>query len=315
MNKFRRPTEYRSGYVPCPFARGVMHNTSLRQLLILLMMTFSISMPRLTALPIQEKQIQSEEPTQAIVSLSPNVTETLYALGVGNLLVGRSDYCNYPEEALSLPSVGTLYNPSLEKLLSLEPTLVISSAFVSEGLLASIRQAGIDVLSLHTDQSVQGTYALIRGVADAVGRQKEAELMILNMQNEVRTVFMEAQNKHKKTVYVVLDFASFDATATGDTFLGEMIELAGGINIAKDATNWTYSKELLMHHDPEIILLSPRWGERGEQTLAEFTSTKPYADLQGDIRLFDADLVSRQGPRTAEALALLYDLIHQESKE
>ena len=292
-----------------------MHNTSFRQLLILLMLTFSVSLPKLAALPISEKQLEPETTVQRIVSLSPNVTETLYALGAGNLLVGRSDYCNYPEQALALPSIGTLYNPSLEKLLSLEPTLVISSAFVSDELLASITRAGIEVLSLHTDQNMQGTYQLIRAIAEAVEKQKEAELLILSMQNEIRSVYIEAQHKPKKSVYVALDFVSFDATATGDTFLGEMIELAGGTNIAKDATNWTYSKELLMHHDPEVILLSPRWGESGEQTLAEFTSTKPYADLHGDIRIFDADIISRQGPRTAEALKQLYALIHQESEE
>ena len=292
-----------------------MHNTSFRQLLILLMLTFSVSLPKLAALPISEKQMEPETTVQRIVSLSPNVTETLYALGAGNLLVGRSDYCNYPEQALDLPSIGTLYNPSLEKLLSLEPTLVISSAFVSDEMLASITQAGIEVLSLHTDQNMQGTYELIRAIAEAVGKQKDAELLILSMQNEIRSVYIQAQHKPKKTVYVALDFVSFDATATGDTFLGEMIELAGGINIAKDATNWTYSKELLMHHDPQLILLSPRWGESGEQTLAEFTSTKPYADLHGDIRIFDADIISRQGPRTAEALKQLYALIHQESEE
>ncbi len=279
------------------------------------MLTFSVSLPKLAALPISEKQMEPETTVQRIVSLSPNVTETLYALGAGNLLVGRSDYCNYPEQALDLPSIGTLYNPSLEKLLSLEPTLVISSAFVSDEMLASITQAGIEVLSLHTDQNMQGTYELIRAIAEAVGKQKDAELLILSMQNEIRSVYIQAQHKPKKTVYVALDFVSFDATATGDTFLGEMIELAGGINIAKDATNWTYSKELLMHHDPQLILLSPRWGESGEQTLAEFTSTKPYADLHGDIRIFDADIISRQGPRTAEALKQLYALIHQESEE
>ncbi|MDD3058421.1 MAG: ABC transporter substrate-binding protein, partial [Sphaerochaeta sp.] len=70
-----------------------MHNTSFRQLLILLMLTFSVSLPKLTALPISDKQLEPETTVQRIVSLSPNVTETLYALGAGNLLVGRSDYC------------------------------------------------------------------------------------------------------------------------------------------------------------------------------------------------------------------------------
>ena len=250
--------------------------------------------------------------TLRIVSLSPNVTETLYALGAGSYLIGRSDYCNFPEEATILPSVGTLYNPSLEKLLSLEPNLVISSAFVPEQFLDAIEKAGIRVLSLETQQDFQGTYTLIREIARQVDKEVEGELLILEMQNVVRNVILKADLQSKPTVYIALDFGSFDSSATSDTFLSEMVRLAGGVNIADDAQNWTYSKELLMSHDPDIILLSPRWSDTGQQTLKEFTTTKPYADLSGTVKLFDADLISRQGPRSAQALEVLYSLIHEE---
>lgn len=250
-----------------------------------------------------------------IVSLSPNVTETIYALGKGDLLVGRSDYCTYPEAALGLPSVGTLYAPSLEKILSLEPTTVVSSAFVSDQLLAAVEKAGIEVVQLHTQDTFGATYSLIRSIARLVDAQEQAELLILNMQNLVRDVDNKVQGRDKPTVYMALDFGSFDSAATADTFLSEMIEMAGGTNVAKDGLNWTYSKELLLLHDPQIILLSPRWGESGEETVKEFTSTKPYSDLSGTIKVFDADLVSRQGPRSAQALKSLFDLIHTEAAQ
>ncbi len=290
--------------------RGVMRSNSSKHLLLVFSLFLCLMLPRLAARGNEEQPIQQER--VRIVSLSPNVTETLYALGAGSLLVGRSDYCNYPDEATTLPSVGTLYNPSLEMLLSLEPTLVISSAFVPDQFLGAVQKAGIEVLALQTQQDFQGTYTLIREIANRVNKQAEAELMILSMQNDVRTTVQKAELLPKPTVYVVLDFGSFDSSATKDTFLSEMVGLAGGINIADDAQNWTYSKELLMAHDPEVLLLSPRWGETGEQTLKEFTTAKPYADLSGSIRLFDADLISRQGPRSAKALAELFELIHQE---
>lgn len=270
----------------------------------------------LPALLFSMATVERQAPEEVrIVSLSPNVTETLYALGKGDLLVGRSDYCNYPEQALALPSVGTLYAPSLEKLLSLEPTLVISSAFVGDQLLASVEAAGIEVLQLDTQQSFAGTYDLIRRIARAVGAEDQGELMILSMQNIVRNVAIKAQSGPKPTVYMALDFGSFDSAATADTFLSQMIELAGGDNVAKDGLYWTYSKEMLLFHDPEVILLSPRWGDTGEATLREFTTTRPYSDLSGDVRIFDDDLISRQGPRSALALEVLYDLIHQGSGE
>jgi iron complex transport system substrate-binding protein len=113
-----------------------MHSNSFKHLLLVFSLLLCLVIPRLAAGGAQEQPVQQE--SLRIVSLSPNVTETLYALDAGSLLVGRSDYCNYPQEAAALPSVGTLYNPSLETLLSLEPNLVISSAFVPEQFLSSV---------------------------------------------------------------------------------------------------------------------------------------------------------------------------------
>ncbi len=291
--------------------RGVMHNHFPRNFVLVVSLFLCLILARVAAMGVNEQP--TEQQHLRIVSLSPNVTETLFTLGAGSTLVGRSDYCNYPEAATSLPSVGTLYNPSLEMLLSLEPNLVISSAFVPQQFLEAVERAGIEVLTLQTQESFSGTYTLIREIAAKVGRQAEAELLILEMQNTVRSIVLKTEHTPKPTVYIVLDFGSFDSSATKGTFLSEMVALAGGVNIADDAQNWTYSKELLMAHDPQVILLSPRWGQSGEQTLQEFVSMKPYADLAGDVRLFDADLISRQGPRSAQALEVLYALIHQEN--
>ena len=288
-----------------------MHNRTVKQYLLFLASFLLLTFSRVGAQPTLEIDNQENGQELRIVSLSPNVTETLYALGAGETLVGRSDYCNYPEQVTALPSVGTLYNPSLETLLSLEPTVAISSAFVPEDFLSSVERAGIEVVQLDTQQTFQGTYGLIRKISEVVGKQSEAELMILSMQNTVREVVSSYKNETKPSVYMVIDFGGFDATATGDTFLGEMIELAGATNVAKDARNWTYSKELLMEADPEILLLNPRWGESGEATIQEFRTTKPYSDLSGEIIVFDADSTSRQGPRSADALKALAALIHQ----
>ncbi len=287
-----------------------MHDFHHKSYILFVAAFICLSLGRVSAMPIGETQNTAEQELR-IVSLSPNVTETLYALGAGEYLVGRSDYCNYPQDALELPSVGTLYNPSLETLLSLEPTLVISSAFVPEEFLTSVEAAGIKVLQLNTQQTFQGTYALIREIAQTVGKASEAELMILGMQNKVREVTSTYNDTDKPTAYLVIDFGSFDGTATGDTFLGDMLELAGATNVAKEATNWTFSKELLMAADPQIILISPRWGETIEETINEFKNTKPYSDLSGELVVFDADSTSRQGPRSADALETLAQLIHQ----
>ncbi|MGH0052605.1 MAG: helical backbone metal receptor, partial [Sphaerochaetaceae bacterium] len=134
-----------------------MHNRTVKHYLLFFAFFLLLTVSRIGAQPILETGNHEAEREIRIVSLSPNVTETIYALGAESSLVGRSDYCNYPEEAMELPSVGTLYNPSLETLLALEPDLVISSAFVPDAFLSSVEQAGIEVLQLDTQGTFQGT--------------------------------------------------------------------------------------------------------------------------------------------------------------
>ncbi|HKL58477.1 MAG TPA: ABC transporter substrate-binding protein [Sphaerochaeta sp.] len=288
-----------------------MKNRSRSFVLVLLVSIALLS--SLSAQPLKEKQPQLEEKL-TIVSLAPNATETLYALGVGELLVGRTDYCTYPEDALALPSIGTLYNPSLEKLVSLQPNVAISTAFVSDELLQALSSAGIEVMALNLQETFSETYTLIREIAQRVDRVKEGEILILAMQNKVRDVVDQARSLEKKRVYFMVDFGSFDGTATGDTYISEMLDMVGAINIAQDATRWTYSKELLVANDPDLIVMTRRWGQTDEETLKEFISTKPYSDLratkEGNLVFVESDMISRQGPRSAIALEQLAKAVH-----
>jgi iron complex transport system substrate-binding protein len=251
-----------------------------------------------------------------IISLAPNVTETVAALGALDSLVGRTDYCNYPLGVESLPSIGTLYNPSVEKLISLKPDLVIASSFVSDQLIATLQKASVKVVCIDKQETFEGTYALIADIALLLGKEKQGENLIEDMKAKVSQVVAATKDVAKRRVYFMVDFGSFDGTATGDTFISEMLSLCGAINIAQEASNWTYSKELLVSQDPDMIVMAARWGETAEETKTLFSNTKPYSDLratkEGKIVTVEADLISRQGPRSADALRLLAKAIHPE---
>ena len=293
--------------------KGLVYMTNRFRSFVVVMLVSMTMLTSLLAQPLKEKKSQEREKL-SIVSLSPNATETLYALGVGEYLVGRTDYCTFPEKALTLPSIGTLYNPSLEKLVSLQPDLAISTAFVSDELLQALKNAGIEVLSLDLQETFAETYTLIREIAQRVDRVREGEILILSMQNQVREVVEKARTMEKKRVYFMVDFGSFDGTATGDTYISEMLDMVGAINIAQDATRWTYSKELLVANDPDLIVMTRRWGQTDEETLRQFINTKPYSDLratkEGNLVFVESDVISRQGPRSAEALELLAQAVH-----
>ena len=80
---------------------------------------------------------------EKVISLGPNITETVFALGKEDLLIGRTDWCNYPEEALDIPSIGTLQEPNLEIIISMQPDLVIGSTHISQETVSSLENLGI----------------------------------------------------------------------------------------------------------------------------------------------------------------------------
>ncbi|MBO6048218.1 MAG: ABC transporter substrate-binding protein, partial [Spirochaetales bacterium] len=101
-----------------------------------------------------------------IVSLAPNVTEMIYALGSGDNLVGRTDYCNYPEEAQKVQSIGTLWDPNMETILALDADVAIASSIVDPSFIESLNKAGIKAYQFYEENSYEGTYTLIEKVAD-----------------------------------------------------------------------------------------------------------------------------------------------------
>ncbi len=137
------------------------------------------------------------------------------------------------------------------------------------------------------------------------------------MREEISSVSDIVSSADPVPVYYVAGFGQWgDFSATGDTFIHEIITLAGGDNVAKDGSNWTYSLERLLFHDPEVIILPPTWGATFEETKTSFATNEAYSSLsavQNDsIYPVDADIFNRQGPRSAEAVSLMAHLLHPE---
>lgn len=259
------------------------------------------------------KELQTTENDKAlrIVSLAPNVTETVAALGAENLLVGRTDYCNYPESVKDIPSIGTLWNPSIETIIALKPDIVIASSLIDGAILSSLEKAGINVASLNKQQTFDGTYDFIREIGDLIGKEQEAETVVVSMKASVEKTRKSVEPLSSPTVYLAVSFGAMDSTATGDTFIGGMLALAGGKNVAGNATGWLFSKEELVQADPDVLILMREEGKTDEETIQDWKTTSPYKTLRGKVSVIDADLVSRQGPRSAEALSALAEIIHR----
>lgn len=255
------------------------------------------------------RKISLLAPVNNVVSLSPGITETVFALGYGDRLIGRTAYCDFPSDVVHVASVGNLDKPDIERIVALSPDVVIASTHFTEESLRRLDATGQNVAILMGQDSFQGVYdGVIRPTALLLGDIAAGETLIASMRaTKEEAMKRVAEFPYAPSVYYVVGFGEGgDWTAGGDTFIGNMIEMAGGRNIAADIRGWTFSLEAIVDRDPDIILIPP-WAEK------LFSKTPVYEDLravrEGHVYVIDEDSIVRQGPRLADGYAVLVNAI------
>ena len=251
-------------------------------------------------------EVTIEAEPETVVSVSPALTEIIYALGAEDKLVGRTDYCDYPEEVLDIESVGAIDNPDVELIASLEPDVVLASSIFSEESYNAITELGIPVVIIRDETSLEGMFDVIGDVADVLGCHEDGVALIEDLSAELDEIRANAPETDV-TVYYCMSYGEYgDYTAGGDTFIGDIIESAGAINIAEDVSGWSYSAEALVEADPDYIIIDA-WSYDG------FIATEPYSSLtavqEGNIIVIDSNLLNRQGPRNLEAVEIIQEAI------
>lgn len=263
----------------------------------------------LTGTDGEEVTIESEP--EKIVSMGPNMTEILYAIGAGDKLAGRTDYCDYPSEVLDVPSVGTISDADIEAILALEPDLVLASTHFSDDSIAQLEKAGVPVLYLYDENDVNGVYDMIETIGQAVNCNAQAAQTVELMQGKLDYVADKLEGTEAQSVYYVVGYGEYgDYTAGGDTFINGILELAGGDNIASDVEGWSYSSETLLEKDPSNIIIP-------EYALGDFGTSEPYSELtavkDGNVYAVDNNMLDRQGPRNADAVVTIAQILHPEA--
>ncbi len=245
---------------------------------------------------------------ERVVSTSPAVTEIMFALGAGDLLVGRTDFCVYPEEAAQIPSIGGISNLNVERILSLSPDLVISGSMVSKKATDQLDKMGIPIVCVIEKPKFEALYANITAIGRLVGREQEADS--LNEMLKERVSRLPVTESQPPTVYYVVGYGpSGNFTAGGNTFINDIIRMAGGRNIAEDVSGWSYSLEALVKEDPDYIIV------RREDS-ASFCSTRPYSTLRavrkGNVIGMVSGTMDLQVPRNIEAIQYLRERMNNE---
>jgi len=264
------------------------------------------------------RTVQIPSHPRRIVSLAPSITETLFALGLDREIVGVTDFCNYPEAALSKPKVGSFISLSAEKIVSLSPDLILATADGNrKESVDQLARLGLPVYTV-SPSNLTETFRMIFTIGRMTGREKEAHSLVHQLQQRVRHVTAVTERLQRPKVFFQVGLDSL-ITVGRDTFLNELITLAGGTNISGEETVRypRYSIERVITAVPDIVIVTSMKGEGSfEQVKKNWSrwSSLP-AVRNGRIYLMETDLVFRPSPRIVDGLEELTRLIHPEIRD
>ncbi|MCK9338898.1 MAG: ABC transporter substrate-binding protein [Bacteroidales bacterium] len=254
----------------------------------------------------QRKVTLAKEP-QRIVSFSPAITEIIFLLNANQKLVGISDFCNYPPETAKITKVGKLLNINVENLLSLHPDLILIGSVISKEDVAKIEQANIPVFSVKQESKIENLCQTIETVGILVNRQNEADSLIDIYRQKIATFKAQKQNSGKKVYYVVGFGQTGDFTAPGNSYIHDIISLAGGDNIGKTLSTWNISREQLLQENPDYIFIR-------EKDKAAFCKTYPYTELDAvknkRVYAINSGWIDILSPRNFDAIEYIHRVIN-----
>lgn len=190
-----------------------------------------------------------------LVSIAPSITETLYAMGLGNRLVGDTDYCDYPPPARAIPHVGAMLNPSLEKIVALHPDLVLGTDEANRRVTADqLAQLGIPLYGV-TAHTIDGMLESLLDLGRVLDWDQPTEKLVAQLRSRVAAVDKGVQGRVRPKVLFVVSYRPF-ITAGSHTFISDVIRQAGGDSISDDLkSEWPHmSLEDVLQRNPDIIL-------------------------------------------------------------
>lgn len=257
-------------------------------------------------------------PPRRIVSLAPNITETLFALGLGPEVVGVTRFCDYPPEAAKIEKVGGLVDPSLEKIQMLRPDLVIAFRGNPIGVVNKLRSLDFPVFVFDSGKTLAGVLEMVEkmgrltfrtGAADALRRRLEEEW------DRVRAALRDADQPPR--VFLSLPWQGL-WTCGSESYLNDLIVQAKGINIAGGIRRrWlNLTREQLLHDNPGAIIIMAKdqsqFAASRDTLLADPRLAAIEAVRARNIRFLDENIATRFGPRLFRALREVALILHPE---
>jgi iron complex transport system substrate-binding protein len=245
---------------------------------------------------------QSSHATLRVVSLAPNLTEIVYALGQGPSLVGDTRQCDYPAAAKSVPKIGDYINPNIEKIISLKPNVVLATEGNPYSTIETLKKFKINSVVIHP-QKISEIPAAITAVAQALNATEQGNQLSKKLELAIEE-YSKTKNRHK-TFLVVLNAEPIYSVGP-NTWVSDLFTQGGFQNIIKDdlISYPVVSREFLTKNKPDIIFVL-----HNEKEAVENIYKKEFSSIykNGDFKLvfLNHDIFVRAGPRVMEAMDIL----------
>jgi len=262
------------------------------------------------------KEISLDGPATRIVALAAADCEILYAIGAGDTLVGRGEYCDYPAEVADVPAVQSGDSTNIEQIIALKPQVLIMSVMAqTEEQIAQLEAAGIKVV-VSDAQDIAGVYTAIGMIGTLTGKTAEAASVIDGMKATFAEVSNKASESTGKSVYFEVSPLQYGLwTAGSGTFMNEIAEMLGLKNSFADVTSWgEVSEEQVIDRNPDYIVTIAMYFGEGPKPEEEIMSRAGWENVSAvknkAILNLQNNELSRPGPRLADGAKMLCDFVY-----
>jgi iron complex transport system substrate-binding protein len=261
------------------------------------------------------RRVKVPQHAARIVSLAPNLTEIVFALGEGSHLAGDTDFCDYPAEALQKTHVGGTVNPNMEEIVSLMPDLILATSINRRETVNALDRLGLPVY-VTDPHSVEEMIASVEHIGSAIGVEKAAKTLSESLHARVADMDRRVSNTAQRRVLFAVWTEPLISVGR-DTFIADALRHAGGRSVVDTTTEWPHvSMEEMVKLQPEFVIFASAHMGDAQHDLETLRSRPGWRDLtaiqQGNVVVI-SDAINRPAPRMVDAIEQLARALHPDA--
>jgi len=261
------------------------------------------------------RKIQIPQEVDRVVSLAPNLTEIVFALGDGSHLAGDTDYCDYPAEASQKPHVGGPINPNLEEVVALKPDLVLATSINRRETVSALDRIGVPVY-VTDPHSVDEMIDAVEHLGSALGVEKSAALLAEDLRGRLSVLDHRLAGMSPRRVLFVV-WTDPLISIGRETFIADALRRAGGLSVVETKAEWPHvGMEEIVRLQPEVLVFASAHAgdtQRDIDSLRLRPGWKSLAAMQQDNIVVISDAINRPAPRMVDAIEALARALHPDA--